>query len=57
MLKIYKDKRGAWRWRAVARNGRVVADGSEAYSSKAKCLKGLRALRKIMLVAEEAFDA
>lgn len=33
MLKfvIYQDSRAAWRWRAVAENNRVIADGGEGY--------------------------
>lgn len=30
-IRIYKDKRGEWRWRMVARNGRTVADSGEGY--------------------------
>jgi uncharacterized protein YegP (UPF0339 family) len=36
MLKfhIYEDAAGAWRWRLKARNGRIVADGAQGYSSQ-----------------------
>jgi len=33
-IRIYKDKRGEWRWRMVARNGRIVADSGEGYTTK-----------------------
>lgn len=33
-IHVYQDLRGEWRWRLVAANGRVVADGSEGYSTK-----------------------
>jgi uncharacterized protein YegP (UPF0339 family) len=29
----YKDRAGAWRWRLVATNGKIVADSGEGYSS------------------------
>jgi uncharacterized protein YegP (UPF0339 family) len=29
---FYKDQAGQWRWRAVATNGRVVADSAEGYT-------------------------
>lgn len=31
-LQIYKGKKGWWYIRIVARNGKIVADGGEAYS-------------------------
>lgn len=45
---IYSDKRGEWRWRLVARNGRIVADSGEGYAS----LRGCRGA--VSLVAENA---
>lgn len=34
-IQPYVDSRGGHRWRMLASNGRIVADGSEAYASKA----------------------
>jgi uncharacterized protein YegP (UPF0339 family) len=31
---VYQDLRGEWRWRFVAENGRVMADGAEGYDEK-----------------------
>jgi len=34
-IHIYKsEKDGQWRWRAVAKNGKTVADGAEGYHNK-----------------------
>jgi len=33
-FRIYRARDG-WRWRAVRANGRIVADGAEAYTRKA----------------------
>ena len=33
-IKVYKAKDG-WRWRAVARNGKITADSGEAYTREA----------------------
>lgn len=33
-FETYQDAAGEWRWRAVARNGKIVADGSEGYASQ-----------------------
>jgi len=30
-LVFYRDRRGEWRWRLKARNGRIVADCAEGY--------------------------
>jgi uncharacterized protein YegP (UPF0339 family) len=34
---IYKDKRGEFRWRRMARNGRITGTSSEGYVSKSRC--------------------
>lgn len=33
-FEIYKDKRGEWRWRLKARNGKILAVSSEGYASQ-----------------------
>lgn len=33
-IEIFQDRAGEWRWRLRAPNGRILADGSEGYSSK-----------------------
>lgn len=35
---LYRDALGGWRWRAVARNGKTVADSGEAYVEYRDCL-------------------
>ena len=34
MFKIYKDKRGKFRWRVVAENGKVVGSSSQGFASR-----------------------
>ncbi len=34
---IYQDKRGEWRWRLKAANGRILAVSSEGYTYKLDC--------------------
>jgi len=41
-LRVYRDRRGEWRWSAVARNGRIVADGAEGYSTKDHAVRAVR---------------
>lgn len=44
----YMDSRGEWRWRLIARNGRIIADSGEGYS-KLGNLQRAMALYKRML--------
>ena len=39
-FELYRDKRGDWRWRVVAANGRVLADSGEGYSRRCDALRG-----------------
>lgn len=34
-----------WRWRLVARNGRIIADSAEGYSKKSKLVRAIDRLR------------
>lgn len=36
-LDIYKDKRGEFRWRRTAANGKIVGAASEGYKAKKDC--------------------
>lgn len=40
-FEIYQDKKKDYRWRARARNGRIVADGSEGYASRSNVYRAL----------------
>ena len=39
---IYQDKRGEWRWRCLASNGKLVGASSQGYKSKEDCVQTLR---------------
>jgi uncharacterized protein len=49
-IEVYKDKKGKWRFRIVARNGETVAS-SESYSSHPTALQ---AAEKAKIIAAEA---
>jgi len=34
---VYQDKRGEWRWRLRAANGKILAVSSEGYVNKDDC--------------------
>ena len=42
---VYKDKSNKTRFRLVAPNGEIIAQG-EAYESKAACLNGIKSIQK-----------
>lgn len=39
-IQIYEDRIGEWRWRAVEANGRIVATGSEGYTTQRAARRG-----------------
>ena len=41
----YKDRRGKWRWRLVARNNRIIANGGEPYASLSNARRAFDSLR------------
>lgn len=50
-IKVYRDKRGQWRFRVVAANGEIVAQ-SEAYTRKHGAVRGARRLKAVIAAAE-----
>jgi len=44
-FEYFEDKAGSWRWRLVAKNGRVVADGGEGYHSQGNARRAVKAFR------------
>lgn len=45
-FEVYEDTAGEWRWRLIHRNGNIIADGGEGYSSKRNAIKGLRSVQR-----------
>ena len=41
---LYKDAAGKWRWRAIAKNGRIVAGSTQGYFNKQDCINNARML-------------
>lgn len=41
----YRDKDGQWRWRAWARNGKIIANCGEGYKRRGDCIKMTNLLR------------
>ncbi len=49
---LYQDLRGEFRWRLVARNGRVVADSAEGYYDEGNLRRALEHICADLGVAE-----
>jgi len=47
-FEIYKDTAKEWRWRLVARNGKIVADSGEGYSSRRNVVNAINRLPGIL---------
>ena len=45
-FQVYKDRADEWRWRLVHRNGNVIADSGEGYTTRQNAEKGLRSVMK-----------
>lgn len=45
-FEVYKDKKGEFRWRFVATNGEIIADGGEGYSTKQNALDVIGSFKK-----------
>ena len=39
-IEFYQDRKDLWRWRAIAANGRILADSAEGYVRLADCERG-----------------
>jgi uncharacterized protein YegP (UPF0339 family) len=44
-FEVYKGKRGDFRFRLKAANGKVICDG-QGYKSKDACMKGIESIKK-----------
>ncbi len=44
---LYEDNAGEWRWRLLARNGRIIADGGEGYASRANGQRAIETVRRL----------
>lgn len=57
LFEVYKDKKGEFRWRIVAVNGKIVADSSEGYRRKDSCIKAAYRLCNRIKMGEVAFES
>lgn len=46
-LEVYQDAAGAWRWRVVASNGKIVGASSEGYRAAADAFANAKRLMRL----------
>ena len=51
-IEIYKDDAGEWRWRMVARNGKIVADSGEGYRRRLGAVRAVLRLLEVVRARE-----
>ena len=44
-FQVYRDKKGEWRWRFIAKNGRIIAVSSEGYKNMSDCTYSIYLLK------------
>jgi uncharacterized protein YegP (UPF0339 family) len=45
-FEVYEDAGGDWRWRLRHRNGNIVGDGGQGYSSRTKAHQGIESVKR-----------
>jgi len=53
-FELYEDTAGEWRWRLRHRNGNIIADSGEGYSSRSAAEDGINSVKRNAPGAEEA---
>ncbi len=43
---VYKDAANFWRWKFVAKNGKIIADSAESYINLVDCEHGISLLKE-----------
>ena len=45
-FELYKDAKGEFRWRLIASNGQMIANGGEGYKTKESAKAGIESVKK-----------
>ncbi len=51
-VEFFKDKKGEYRWKLIASNGRIIADSGEGYTTYESCKKGFESAKTHIQDAE-----
>lgn len=47
-FEVYADKRGEFRWRLKAANGKVLADSGESYTRRRRCVDAVARIKRAL---------
>ena len=50
-FELYQDAKGEYRWRLLATNGQIIANGGEGYKTKVSAKNGIESVKKNAPVA------
>lgn len=54
VFEVYQDRKKQWRWRLLAKNGKIVADSSESYTRMSDAVRAAatvkKAVRELVLI-------
>lgn len=50
-IEVYQDAAAEWRWRLVARNGKIIADSAEGYDSRFNAERAVETVRAAFTAA------
>ncbi|WP_255196069.1 HVO_2922 family protein [Halorarius litoreus] len=45
-FELYRDREGQYRWRLVHRNGNIIADSGEGYTTPQKARQGIDSVKQ-----------
>jgi uncharacterized protein YegP (UPF0339 family) len=51
-IEFYRAKDG-WRWRAIAKNGRILADSGEGYRHRRDCQRGAQRATEALIYGKK----
>ena len=51
-VEIYQDSAGEWRWRAISRNNKIIADSAEGYAKRGNAKRSATRFCKLAQTAE-----
>lgn len=55
-FEILRGRRGGYYWRLRARNGKIIADGSEQYANRSNAIRALRRVVDLVLEHGHLFN-
>jgi uncharacterized protein YegP (UPF0339 family) len=52
---VWQDPKGEWRWTLRARNGKIIADSSESYKSRATAVRMCKRINFVFPIVDQCY--